>query len=426
MQLARMMISEGKPRSATAKLRESLLALRIERATDKHAILEQWMNRAYFGNGAYGFEAAAQLYFGKPASALSDGEATLLAVIPRAPSGYEPLAHLPAAVKRRDHVLALLARRGVITEAAAQAARATEPAVWRHDPPDAAPHFTRWLVEQLPPEVRRAGGVVHTTLDLQLQRAVEHRLVERVADLRRRGLQQAGLVVLDTATTEVRAMVGSTGWTQSQLNATTRRRHPGSALKPLIYAAAIEQGASPASIAWDTRDTSDDYFAPSGGVEHGPVRYRQALASSYNFAAVAVLEQVGVARVMTVLRAAGVAELPGAPRDYGLRLALGAAKVRLVDLAAGYGFTVKAGYVGTPRAVTAIDRADRTRWLPPSSAACSRPRPPGWSWTCCPIPKPGAPASAWSSPSTCRSASPPRPALRAGSPTPGRSPRPAR
>ena len=365
MQLARMMISSGQPRTLSAKLREALLALRIERAVDKRTILEQWMNRAYFGNGAHGFEAAAQLYFGRPAAALSDAEATLLAVIPRAPTGYDPIAHLTAALARRDRVLALLVARGVIDEAAARAARATELAVWRHDPPDAAPHFVRWVLAQLPPDVRRAGGTVHTTLDLPLQRVVERRVADRVAELRHRGLEQAGVVVLDTATTEVRAMVGSTSWTASQLNLTTRRRHPGSALKPFIYATAVEHGASPSTIAWDTRDTSDDHFAPSGGAEHGPVRYREALASSYNFAAVSVLDQVGIPRVMTALRAAGVAALPGTPRDYGLRLALGAAKVRLIDLAAGYGFTVKAGQVGAPRGVAWIDRPDGARWLPP-------------------------------------------------------------
>ncbi|HEX4418277.1 MAG TPA: transglycosylase domain-containing protein [Kofleriaceae bacterium] len=368
MQLARMLIDDGAPRGGAAKLRESLLALRIERAADKRAILEQWMNRAYFGNGAYGFEAAARLYFGKPASALSDGEATLLAVIPRAPTGYDPLVHVDAALRRRDRVLDLLIARGVIDGATARAARATPIAVWRHDPPSAAPHFTRWITGQLSAAQRRAGGTVHTTLDLQLQRTIERRVAERVAELGHRGLEQAGVVVLDTRTTEVRAMVGSTSWLRSQLNATTRRRHPGSALKPFVYAAAIEQGASPASIAWDTRDASDAYFAPAGGVEHGPVRFRQALASSYNFAAIAVLEQVGIPRVMTALRTAGVAELPGTPRDYGLRLALGAAKVRLIDLAAGYGFTVKGGLVGTPHGITSIDLPGDSPGDPPGDS----------------------------------------------------------
>jgi penicillin-binding protein 1C len=220
------------------------------------------------------------------------------------------------------------------------------------------------VLEQLPPEVRRAGGTLHTTLDLRLQLLLERRVREQVAQLHHANLEQAGVVVLDAQTTEVRAMVGSTSFADSQIDITTRRRHPGSALKPFVYATAIEHGAAPTTIAWDTRDTSDDYFAPSGSVEHGPVRYREALASSYNFAAVDVIASVGVARVMSVLRAAGVAELPGAPDDYGLRLALGAAKVRLLDLAAGYGFLVNGGNVGTPRGISYANAPGGTRWAP--------------------------------------------------------------
>jgi penicillin-binding protein 1C len=132
-----------------------------------------------------------------------------------------------------------------------------------------------------------------------------------------------------------------------------------------VYATAIERGDSPFSIAWDVRDTTPAYFAPTAGVEHGPVRYREALASSYNFAAIDVLERAGLTRVMSVLRAAGVATLPGSPRDYGPRLALGAAKVRLLDLAAGYGFLVKDGRVGTPRGVASAELPDGRRWRPP-------------------------------------------------------------
>ena len=366
MQLARMLATATEARSMSAKLRESLLALRIERAVDKRTILEQWMNRAYFGNGAYGFAAAAQLYFGKPPNGLSDAEAALLAVIPRAPTAYDPSKHLDAAVRRRDRVLAMLVERGVISEDRARAAMVTQIAVGHFAPRDEAPHFTRWIIDQLPPDVRRAGGTVRTTLDLRLQRTLQRRVAEQVSALQRRNLDQAGLVVLDTRSTEVRVMIGSAAWDGpgGQINITTRRRHPGSALKPFVYGAAIEHGDHPATIAWDTRDTADDYFAPSGSVEHGPVRYREALASSYNFAAVDVLQKVGVPRVMSVLRAAGEAELAGAPDDYGLRLALGAAKVRLVDLAAGYGFLVKDGFAGRPRGITVAVLPDGTRWSP--------------------------------------------------------------
>jgi penicillin-binding protein 1C len=365
MQVARMVLGNNH-RSVSAKLAETLLALRIERAADKHAILEQWMNRAYFGNRIVGFEAAARYYFDKPAASLSDGEAMLLAVIPRAPTAYDPVVRLPAALRRRDYVLDMLVRRGVITEETARAARATRLAIARHPARNEAPHFARWIAEQLPADVRAAGGTVHTSLDLRLQRMLAVRVTEQALALRRQNLDQAGLVVLDAQTTEVRAMIGSTGWDRpgGQINITTRRRHPGSALKPFVYATAIERGASPATIAWDVRDTSANYFAPSGA-EHGPVRYREALASSYNFAAIDVVEQVGVSRVMTVLRRAGVAELPGTPDDYGLRLALGAAKVRLIDLAAGYGFLVRHGTVGTPRGITRVVTGDGGRWSPP-------------------------------------------------------------
>lgn len=366
MQLSRMLITANEPRTVHAKLRESMLALRIERAVDKRTVLEQWMNRAYFGNGAYGFAAAAELYFGKPPSGLSDAEAMLLAVLPRAPTGYDPLKHIDAALRRRDRVLAMLVARGVITAERAAAARATQLAVGHHARANSAPHFARWIVDQLPAEVRARGGTVQTTLDLRLQRVLETRLREQVASLRRRNLDQAGLVVLDTATTEVRVMIGSVNWAGpgGQINITTRRRHPGSALKPFVYAAAIERGASPSSIAWDTRDTSGEYFAPSAGIEHGPVRYREALASSYNFAAIDVLEQVGVARLMSVLRIAGVGTIAGAPDDYGLRLALGAAKTRLIDLTASYGFTVKGGFVGTPRGIVTMRLPGGDRWAP--------------------------------------------------------------
>ena len=365
MQLARMVVSPGKPRSLDAKAREILVALRIERSLDKHTILEQWMNRAYFGNGTYGFDAAARLYFGKPASALSDGEAIALAVIPRAPTAYDPLKHPGALTRRRDYVLAMLVERGTITADAAHAARTTEVAFARHVPPNEAPHFTAFVAEHVPQAVRAAGGTVHTTLDLQLQRTMQRRVAEQVAQLRHLHVQQAGVVVLDTETSEIRAMVGSTGWNDpgGQINLVTRRRNPGSALKPFVYATSIERGASPVTIAWDIRDVSEKYRAPNTP-EHGPVRYREALASSYNFAAIDVLEQVGVERVMSVLHKAGVADLGGSPDDYGLRLALGAPKVRLLDLAASYGFVVKEGRVGTPRPIAYATLPDGSRWTP--------------------------------------------------------------
>ncbi len=356
MQLVRMVHSPDRPRTLWNKAREAVLAMRLERVMGKREILEQYLNRCYYGNQAVGLEAAARTYFDKPAASLSVGEATLLAVIPRGPWLYDPLRRLSRTLQRRDHVLGLLVKQGHLTAAQTRRARAERVVPRRHRPPFRAPHFVRWAVSTLTPEARRRGGEVRTSLSLPLQQRLQRRLAEHVAGLKDRGLDQAGMVVLDTATGEVLAMVGSAGYDSpaGQINIATRRRHPGSALKPFVYALALEQGDSPASVAYDIHDVPSAYRRLTlGQKEHGPVRYREALAGSYNLAAVHVLERVGVEAMVSRLRRAGVGPLAGDPADYGLRLALGSAKVRLVDLAAAYGFLVRQGRVVPPRPVLA-------------------------------------------------------------------------
>ena len=369
MQVARLIYTQGQDRSLGRKLRETIHALRLERALDKRQILEQWLNRAYFGNRAWGIDAAARRYFGKPASALSTAEIVLLACLPRAPTAYDPVAHPARARARRDYVLDLMVRRGALGADEAARAKAQPLAIALHAEPVRAPHFVRWVVSQLPPAVAAKGGVVRTTLDAHLQEVMEMRVREQVASLAGKNVDQAGVVVLDTASSHVLAWVGSADFAadDGQIDIVTRRRHPGSALKPFVYAAAIEAGDLPSTVGYDVRDVSPDYFVAEGGHEHGPVRYREALGSSYNFAAVHALERAGITRVMTALRAAGVASLPGTPDDYGLRLALGAAKVRLLDLAAGTGFVVRDGKVRAPAWVLSVEAQGGHRWRPPAS-----------------------------------------------------------
>lgn len=366
MQVARMLISAGQRRSPGNKAAEALLALRLERALGKRELLEQWFNRAYFGNGAYGLAAAAQLYFGKDAAMLTSAEAALLAVLPRAPGRYDPLMQPHAATARRDAVIARLRRDGRLSASEAAAATAHVAASRHEHPQTRAPHFVAWVIEQLPANLRAAGGEVTTTLDLALQERLERALAMRLEAATDHGVRQAGLVVLDATSGEVLAMVGSANWQgeDGQVNIATRRRNPGSALKPFVYAAALERGDSPFSIAYDIRDVSADYVVPSAGVEHGPVTYREALAGSYNFAAVDVLERTGIGTVMTLLKQAGVADLAGEPRDYGLRLALGSAKVRLIDLVAGFRFLVRGG-IARPAAALISVRGRGHDWRPP-------------------------------------------------------------
>jgi hypothetical protein len=281
MQLVRMIHSRSKPRTLDNKAKEAVLALRLERTLTKEQILEQYLNRAYYGHGAYGMEAAAQRYFGKPAASLSPGEATLLAVIPRAPSYYDPIRHLSRTLRRRRHVLRLLVAQGLMSREEAARARAERVRPRLCEPPLHAPHFVQLVLDSLPEDVKRRGGTVRTTLDLSLQQRLERRVAAHVASLRHRRVRQAGLVVLNTATGEIRAMVGSAGahTPGGQVNITVRRRHPGSALKPFVYALALERGDHPGTIAYDINELPGSAYRLMKVTqpERGPVRYRGGL-----------------------------------------------------------------------------------------------------------------------------------------------------
>jgi penicillin-binding protein 1C len=382
MQLVRLV--EPHPRTLLQKVAAAVRAWRLERAVDKRRILEQYVNRAYYGAGAWGVEAAAQQFFGKPAAQLSDGEAVLLATLPRAPSAYDLRAHLPAALARRHHLLQLLVDNRALDDAARARIEAT-PIALATTPPTmpmatttplttttmptvpimidphvfAAPHFVDWVLARVPDDVRARGGVVRTTLDLPLQTRAEALVREHVRGLGGSGVAEAGAVILDAATGEVRALVGSPDYfaPRGQIDIATTPRNPGSALKPFTYALAMEQGDSPASIAFDVDLPGAQYHPRNAdGRQHGPVRYRQALACSYNLAAVQVAERVGVGALVERLRAAGLGALDGA-ESLGPAVTLGAAPVALVDLAAAYTFVVDGGVVHRARAVTAVEPA---------------------------------------------------------------------
>jgi penicillin-binding protein 1C len=364
MQLARMAYPEQIGRSLLGKLRQARAAWAIERALSKREILEQYLNRAYFGHGAYGIEAAAQTYFQKPAISLSDAQATLLMVLVRGPASYDLLRQRARALTRRDHLLGLLVGQQRLSAQARAQIRAEPLTISLREPSFEAGHFVDWALSELPREELSRGGTLHTSLDLTLQRALEHRTREHLAALREKDADQAGVVVLDTQSGEVLAMVGSRKYAeaQGQINIATWRRFPGSALKPFVYAAAIERGKTPVTLAYDVYDVPSAYVV-RGMVpeEHGPARYREALAGSYNLAAVHVLEEVGLEPVINLLKRAGVAELNQKPSDYGLRLSLGSTKVRLLDLASSYGAFTRAGRVVRARGIRALTRADGTR-----------------------------------------------------------------
>jgi penicillin-binding protein 1C len=375
MQLARLVAPHR--HTLLGKLGEAVDALRIERACSKDMILEQYLNRAYYGRGAFGVEEAARRTFGKAAVALSDAEATLLAVLPRAPRRYDPLSAPDEALARRAHVLALMEARGWL-DAPARARIEAEPLAFAGDDTsgaraDSAPeaaHFTDWVLAGLPPEARARGGIVRTTLDLALQRRLVAAVRAHVTELRATAALDAGVVVLDPATGDVRAMVGSADYDAraGQTNIVTTRRHPGSALKPFIYALAMEGGATPSSLATDTLEGVPGYHPRKVMHEHGVASFRAALAGSYNIAAVGVLSRVGVPEALERMRRAGLGPLEGTAADYGLDLALGTPRVRLLDLAAAYGFLVNDGVVVAPRFLADGPASTRARVYSPEAS----------------------------------------------------------
>ena len=362
MQLARMVYLQGNSRTVWNKLLQIRAALGLERSLSKNEILEQYLNRAYYGRGAYGIDAAARRYFGKPAKSLSVGEASFLVVLPRNPALYDPIKHQSRALKRRSHLLKLLSRQGRLSQEQVERAKSQPLDLWLRPRSFEAPHFVDEVLRTLPEEQLRRGGQVFTTLDLRLQKLLERRTAEHLASIEKWDFDNAGAVVLDAQSAEVLAMVGSADYRKSQINITTWKRHPGSALKPFVYAAALEAGHNAGRIAYDVKDISTTYRMPNSK-EHGPTSYRIALGSSYNFAAVHVIEQIGEESVMNILRRGQIASLPQRPQAYGSRLALGSTRTRLLDLTAGYRAFVTNGRIKPPTFVREVLRPQE-KWRP--------------------------------------------------------------
>ncbi|HET7040649.1 MAG TPA: penicillin-binding protein 1C [Gemmatimonadales bacterium] len=339
MQLARMLT--GSSRSLVGKSAQTLWALRLEHHLSKQQILEQYLDRVPLGQATLGVESAAQLYFGRSASDLSVGQAALLAGLARLPTA-DPLSAPDRAAARRREVLVALNDRGYADSATIRRA-GLEPVALHDGPPRfLAPHFTSELLARAPAE--SLGGTWRTTLDLPLQEEVESEVRHTVATLADRGGRQAAAVVLDNRSGAVLAWVGSPDFwadTSGQVDMVVSLRQPGSTLKPFLYGMAFDRGYSPATVLPDlpvTFQTVTGPYRPNNYDQrfHGPVRAREALASSFNIPAVELNERLGYVNLLTTLHQAGFASLDRPADVYGLGLALGNGEVTLLELADAY------------------------------------------------------------------------------------------
>jgi len=341
MQLARL-LRPGAGRTWLGKVIQAFWALRLEAHLSKQQILEQYLNRVPLGQGTVGVDAAAALYFNASATRVSLGQAALLAGLASAPSTDNPFVAPERARSRRALVLGRIGHYGYAPRD--QLDRAShEPLVPpRAAPPFLAPHFTSRVLQWLDTTVN--GGTWRTSLDLPLQTALEAEVRHTVTSLSDRGVRQAALVVLDNVTGELLAWVGSPDfWADSagQVDMVVSPRQPGSALKPFLYGLAFDRGYTPASVLPDVPrayPTSTGPYQPRNYDRrfHGPVRAREALASSYNVPAVDLADRVGAASLLRVLHGAGFGSLTRSAQYYGLGLALGNGDVTLLELANGY------------------------------------------------------------------------------------------
>jgi len=342
MQLARLLHPGA--RGWRSKLSESVWALRLDWQLSKSELLEQYLN---LGQGAVGVTTAAALYFGTAASELSVGEAAMLAGLAHAPSRDNPLVAPRAARARRAIALARMQRAGMISTAEQRRA-SLEPVHTRgHATPFLAPHFTTRLVQL---DARTSQGasqedrVWRATLDAALQEEVEGEVRHAVDQLRARHVRHGAAVVIDNVSGDVLAWVGSPDFWNAdggQTDMVVSPRQPGSALKPFLYALAFDRDVTAGTVLPDVPRayaTTTGSYSPRNYDRRfrGPVRAREALASSYNVPAVELAQRVGVGDLLSVLRRAGLSTLTRDADHYGLGLALGNGDVTLLELANAY------------------------------------------------------------------------------------------
>jgi penicillin-binding protein 1C len=355
MQLARLSLglSPG-PRTFRRKLKETWLALLIERRHSKDEILEAWLNIVPAGRLTSGFEAASRLYLGKSAQVLSPAEAAFLAALPRSPGSLDPYRYPERIAKRRSVILQRLRDRGVITEEARARAELEPLSLNTAPPPWLAPHFVSYVARSLP---ERPPEAVRTTLDSGLQEGLERLARAAVADYGAQGLEQVSVIVLSLPEMEVLAWVGSGDFWNSrdgQLDGVLAPRQPGSALKPFIYAQAFDSGrAWPSLLLSDAPKgfaSENEVFSPKNysGEFSPPVSARVALASSLNLPAVNLAGELGVRAVLENLRSLGLESLTQEHGYYGLGIALGDGEVSLHSLAAAYGALARGGVLSQP------------------------------------------------------------------------------
>ena len=337
------------------KITEAILAIKIERTYTKDQILDLYLNSVPYGSGAYGIEAAAQIYFGKSAKDLTLDEAALLASLPKATTYYSPYnSHQEDLVARQKWVLGRIhdlgfADQQTITTALGTDTLAKLQAI-RHS--IVAPHFVFYVLDQLTQQygrdaVETGGWRITTTLDIDAQAKAEAAVTAGIARNKSRNATNAALTAIDPRTGEILAMVGSRDFFDTsidgQVNVATSLRQPGSSFKPFAYTEAFQKGFQPETLLYDVPtdfgpDGTGKEYMPNNydGTFHGLVSMRKALSGSLNIPAVETLYLAGIPETLDLAHRMGITTLND-PNRYGLALVLGGGEVKLIDMTSAFG-----------------------------------------------------------------------------------------
>lgn len=368
-------------RTLPRKIKEFVLAVQIEKKFTKDQILQMYLQESPYGGATVGVETAAKSYFGKKVKDLNLVESAFLAGMPQAPSRYSPYSGINpnAYIGRTQHVLKRMREDGYISRQE-EDQTVSEIAEIKFNPQGQilkAPHFVMYvkdlLVEQFGEAAVEGGGLkVTTALDWPLQEKTQSIVAEEIDKVKNLHITNGAVLVENPQTGEILSMVGSKDFfaddIDGQVNVTIRPRQPGSAIKPVTYAAAFRQGFTPSTMLVDAKTSFDSGdpdkpYEPENydGKFHGPVQLRFALGSSLNLPSVKLLQLVGLKNMLSLASDMGLATLePTAAnmKRFGLSVTLGGGEVRLLDLVSGYSAFANSGAKVEPVAILKIENRD--------------------------------------------------------------------
>ena len=363
-QLARILFLNNE-KSFTRKIKEFIIATRIEKSVSKDKILEMYLNNVYLGSSSFGVAAAAEVYFNKDLDSLTLAESALIAGLPQAPSVYTPFNNPDLAIKRRNHVLNRMYKMGYITKE--QMNTAKEEKLQLNKNPDInfyhrAGYFVDYVMNELQKigfteeEISQGGYKITTTLNYKAQKTAEESILKNLGAW---GLtqdnQQAAVFSFNPNTGEIYVYVGGKNYAQTQYDRVSNAiRPPGSSFKPFVFAAAIERGYDPNELVDDIPFPKDnDRWAPKnyGDKYRGKIPLFTALTVSSNVVAARLIEDVGVRPVITICRSLGITT----PLEHDYTIALGSNGVKLSEMAIAYGAFANDGYKVKPYAIEKIE-----------------------------------------------------------------------